>query len=557
MQPYRPDSNQPTVPSQPVHHPLPARPNAVPQPYPAPMKPRHSTPYLGRRQKPSSPEARKRRRWILALALGTPVLLGMLAGLIFMLVLVVMYSSGDILPGVSAAGVKVGGKPESEAAALIANRWNAEGILLRDEERIWQINPAELGLSMDGNATAAAAADWGRGDGSLLGGIEALLFGVEIRPVLVVDLQTASNRLTEIRSLVEQPAMNAGVRLVNGQVQAAPPVQGRVLDIDATLAKLQNDAAGEMADGALDLVMIPVAPAVTDASALVDRARTLLSSPLSIDIYDPITDESIVWSPTPEEWSQWLIATSDPNSPLGLSLSLDPNSLSNYLNARAGELGSSRYLKIDESVQRINAALSQNNVSTWIQVYHHPTTYTVQAGDMISSIGYDLGIPYPWIQAANPGVDAVNPGDTINIPSVDELIPLPVVRNKRIVISLSQQHLWAYENGALVYDWVISTGIARSPTSPGVFQIRSHEPNAYAAQWNLYMPHFMGVYNPGPNAGVMNGFHGFPTDANGGYLLWTSSLGRPATYGCILLSLENAEALYNWAEEGVIVEIQK
>jgi lipoprotein-anchoring transpeptidase ErfK/SrfK len=28
------------------------------------------------------------------------------------------------------------------------------------------------------------------------------------------------------------------------------------------------------------------------------------------------------------------------------------------------------------------------------------------------------------------------------------------------------------------------------------------------------------------------------------------------TYGCILLSNENAEALYNWAQEGVVVEIQ-
>lgn len=542
MQPYRSDPNQPTV----------------PQPYPAPLKPRQSTPFIGARKKPKtppSPEALKRRRLMLALALGTPIVLGMLILFIFVLVLVVLYSSGDILPGVSAAGVDIGGKSESEAAVLLTNSWSAEGILLRDEDRIWQINPAELGLSIDGPATAASAKDWGRGNGSLLGGIEALFLGVDIRPALVVDLQTAANRLNEIRGVVEQPAMNAGVRLVNGQVQAAPPVQGRVLDVDATLAKLQNDAAREMADGALDLIMIPVAPAVTDASALVDQARALLSSPLSIDVYDPITNESTIWSPGPEEWSQWLVANSDPNG--GLVLSLDNNSLSNYLNARTGELTGSRYLKVDESVQRINAALSQNSVNSWVQVYHHPTTYTVQGGDTISSIGYDLGIPYPWIQAANPGVDALNPGDTITIPSVDELIPLPVVRNKRIVLSISQQHLWAYENGVLVYDWVISTGIARSPTSPGVFQIRSHEINAYAAQWNLYMPHFMGVYNPGPNAGVMNGFHGFPTDANGGYLLWTNNLGRPATYGCILLSLENAEILYNWAEEGVIVEIQK
>lgn len=549
MQPYRPDQKQPV-------HMQPTRTTPVPQPYPQGMKPRQSTPYMGARRRPN-PQVAKRRRMMLIAALATPVVLGVLAVMIFGLVLLVIYGSGDILPGVSAAGVNVGGKSEAEAAVLLSNSWQSEGILLRDGERVWQIDPAELGLSIDGAATAASAHEWGRSEGSIPGGIEALFFGVDIRPHLLVDLPTTANKLNEIRGIVEQPAMNAGVRLVNGQVQAVPPVQGRVLDVEATLANLQTDAASELADGALDLQMVGVAPAVTDASALVDQARTLLSSPLSIDVYDPITNESTVWSPSPEEWSQWLVANSDPNSPLGLVLSLDNNSLTNYLNSRAGELGGSRYLKVEESVERINTSLSQNSVNSWIQVYHNPTTYTVQGGDMISSIGYDLGIPYPWIQAANPGVEAVNPGDTINIPSLDELIPLPVIRNKRIVVSISEQHLWAYENGTLKYDWVISTGIARSPTSPGIFQIRSHEINAYAAQWNLYMPHFMGVYNPGPNAGVMNGFHGFPTDAGGGYLLWTNNLGRPATYGCILLSLENAEELYTWAEEGVVVEIQK
>jgi lipoprotein-anchoring transpeptidase ErfK/SrfK len=102
---------------------------------------------------------------------------------------------------------------------------------------------------------------------------------------------------------------------------------------------------------------------------------------------------------------------------------------------------------------------------------------------------------------------------------------------------------------------VISTGLPTSPTAPGVFQVQSHELNAYADQWNLYMPHFMGFYHPGPNMELMNGFHGFPT-RGGGYLLWTGDLGHPVTYGCVLLSLENAETLYNWAEEGVIVEVR-
>jgi lipoprotein-anchoring transpeptidase ErfK/SrfK len=112
-----------------------------------------------------------------------------------------------------------------------------------------------------------------------------------------------------------------------------------------------------------------------------------------------------------------------------------------------------------------------------------------------------------------------------------------------------------YENGTLKWDWVASTGINSSPTWPGIYQIISHELNAYAANWDLYMPHFMGVYNPIPGEDFTNGIHGFPT-RGGGQLLWENDLGYRVTYGCILLSNENATTLYNWAQAGVVVEIQ-
>ncbi|MFN2137341.1 MAG: L,D-transpeptidase, partial [Candidatus Promineifilaceae bacterium] len=59
-----------------------------------------------------------------------------------------------------------------------------------------------------------------------------------------------------------------------------------------------------------------------------------------------------------------------------------------------------------------------------------------------------------------------------------------------------------------------------------------------------------------PTSDFMNGFHGFPT-RDGFNLLWTGDLGHPVTYGCILLSSENAQQLYDWADEGVVVEIQR
>jgi lipoprotein-anchoring transpeptidase ErfK/SrfK len=127
--------------------------------------------------------------------------------------------------------------------------------------------------------------------------------------------------------------------------------------------------------------------------------------------------------------------------------------------------------------------------------------------------------------------------------------------SKRIVVSISRQRMWVYENGQLLHEWLVSTGIPDSPTWPGVYQVILRERNAYAGNWNLWMPYFVGVYRPIPGAAFTNGFHGFPT-RGGGQILWENSLGRRVTYGCILINNQNAAWLFNWAEEGVVVEIQ-
>ena len=88
---------------------------------------------------------------------------------------------------------------------------------------------------------------------------------------------------------------------------------------------------------------------------------------------------------------------------------------------------------------------------------------------------------------------------------------------------------------------------------PGVFQVKSHYINAYASNWDLYMPHFLGIYHATPN--LLNGIHGLPL-LSSGTRLWANVLGQPASYGCIILDLQAAESLYSWAEDGVVVEIQ-
>jgi hypothetical protein len=90
------------------------------------------------------------------------------------------------------------------------------------------------------------------------------------------------------------------------------------------------------------------------------------------------------------------------------------------------------------------------------------------------------------------------------------------------VVSVAEQRMRVYEYGALLHDWPVSTGIAKSPTHTGVFQILSQEENAYASLWDLWMPHFQAIYAAGPD--FYNGIHGLPT-LSSGRRLWEGLLG--------------------------------
>ncbi len=527
----------------PTHYPPPQ--GMIP-PAPPRSAPQRSLPVQGQRP------ARKGRLnwWIIAPVLGV---LGLITASAFAVILVIgMTYAAGILPGVYAGGIALGGQSLEEAMNTLQANW--QSILLRDGERTWAVNPVLIGIFLDPAGTANAAYQQGRGSGS---SIHAILERVDVPPIVNVDINIAERGLRDLASRFELPAVNAGVRLVNGQVEATPPVEGRALDVGATLALLQQDAGSALADGELELVMILVQPAVTDASSMVAQASQLLTSFLDIRVYDPMTDDTVYWSLPPEQWGNWLTATPDENSVTGLALAIDETQAATYLTTEADStFDSSRYIKLDEAVNAVQQAIARGQTESFVRVYHHDREHTVRAGETIISIAWDYGVPYPWIQQANPGVgDGLSAGQTITIPSVDNFLPYPVIPDKRIVVSISQQHAWIYESGNLKWEWPVSTGIASSPTWPGIYQIQSHEPNAYAGNWNLWMPNFMGVYQPIPGADFTNGFHGFPT-RGGSQLLWTDSLGTRVTYGCILLSNENIQALYTWAEEGVVVEIQ-
>lgn len=184
-------------------------------------------------------------------------------------------------------------------------------------------------------------------------------------------------------------------------------------------------------------------------------------------------------------------------------------------------------------------------------------SYVVRPGDSLSRIAQRFGISTFTLARLNNITNSslIFAGQVLRISDAssgsDATVP-SASGAKRIVVDLSQQHLYAYAGEQLVYSFVCSSGVAPYYTRTGTFAVQSKIPNAYGGTWGIWMPYWLGIYWAG---GTENGIHALPIMQNG-QTLWSGYLGRPVSYGCIVLGTYNAHLLYDWVDMGTPVLIQ-
>ncbi len=198
-------------------------------------------------------------------------------------------------------------------------------------------------------------------------------------------------------------------------------------------------------------------------------------------------------------------------------------------------------------------------------------TYLVRRGDTISSIALRYDTTVVAIMRANglktarslragqririPGAaaDAAPAVDPATTEAANGALPSGVPgRGKAIFVSIRQQRMFVYKDGKLAYKWTISTGLPGRNTARGNFRVQSKYPEAWSSIWKLRMPFWLGIYNVGT---VENGIHALPINTRG-QKLWSGLLGRPASFGCVILSTENAAILFKYAPMGTPVVIR-
>lgn len=200
-----------------------------------------------------------------------------------------IFYAGRIFPGVSMAGVELGGLTPSEAADKINQEWTYSKtgrILLQDGANGWVATPQELGLFLDPGATASAAFDYGR-SGGLLGRaydqFDGWYDGVDLTPALVFDQRLARNYLTQLATQIDKPVIEANLGVQGTEVIVRSGETGRTLDIDASLAAI-TDQVTSLQDGLVPLVINETRPVILNVDEQADIARQILSQPLTLTL---------------------------------------------------------------------------------------------------------------------------------------------------------------------------------------------------------------------------------------------------------------------------------
>jgi len=176
-----------------------------------------------------------------------------------------------------------------------------------------------------------------------------------------------------------------------------------------------------------------------------------------------------------------------------------------------------------------------------------PSIYTVREGDTLDDIADRFDLPTNYLASKNniPNPNTIYIGQNLYIPPEyipDTPSPVKLLPGKMILVILSEQRAYAYEDGQLIASFLISSGLAEYPTVTGDFltyiklESTTMSGNGYYLENVPWVMYFYEGY----------GFHG---------TYWHHNFGTPMSHGCINMYTPDAEWLYHWAPVGTLVRI--
>jgi vancomycin resistance protein YoaR len=278
------------------------------------------------------------------------VLMALFSGLVFFFIglagFVVgfqLFYAGRIFPGISVAGVSVGGLTPSAAAGKILQQitYPQNGKILLQEKEPHLVTPAQMGLFLDPDTSAHNAYQVGRSGGpgnALSEQFDAWFSGYDVPPALIFDQRMAYSYLTDLAKQIDQPTTEASIKLKGTDVVVQSGVTGRSVDVAGTLTLLSIQIQS-LRDGAVPVVVRESPPVIVDVSKQAALARSILSTSFKLTLPSGQPDQAGPWTfDTPTLAAMLAFERVDNNGTPDYQVTLKSNILRTYLKNLAPDL---------------------------------------------------------------------------------------------------------------------------------------------------------------------------------------------------------------------------
>jgi len=190
--------------------------------------------------------------------------------------------------------------------------------------------------------------------------------------------------------------------------------------------------------------------------------------------------------------------------------------------------------------------------------------YVVQAGEYLSQIANRYNVSWPALAEVNniTNPDTVHAGMTLLIPNGSDILSQPasfatyntaqstatepgprIGVGREIVVVLSTQMTYAYEDGILQHSALASTGLPGTPTVQGDYKVWNKTRSQTMSGPGYYLENVEWVmyFHQG------YGLHG---------TWWHTNFGQPMSHGCVNLTNEDAKWFYEFGSVGTPVHVR-
>ncbi len=250
-------------------------------------------------------------------------------------------STGRVHPGVSVAGVDVGGLSKSAARLRIQNelsaRMKASPVVFAAGEQSWKADSASVGASVDASSLASDAMEVGRSGGLFVAAgdrVRAWVKPIDLPAHAHVDETKTAAFLTKLDQGVAVQPKDAVIKLRGVKMSLVPSSKGRGLDRTRaegllTAGLLSKERAFEVPTSVAD-------PAIDDAeaAAAMKVAGAFVAAPATV------TRGTKIWKFPPVQLASW--TSFRPVGKAGeerLEAYIDPGALTDATKGSFGKLG--------------------------------------------------------------------------------------------------------------------------------------------------------------------------------------------------------------------------